>query len=218
MLPVRIRSHRYRLKPVKFFLPILVWKGFFWIFFFENSPPIPGESSMSSTHSLQRSCSGTYVFEGLSDRVQHSSFCDFSILVLYWTDLLCFVLSQMMTGICPTRGSSRQSNPCCHRVWQVYWKRIGWVDNFYIRKQEYMNKKDLLRSFFLTPVEGRRDRWLDRWGGYPLDWSQLTKLVRVSEWIPWLIWRAQDRVVFGGGIFALTGFVGSDSWGGDRIL
>ena len=48
----------------------------------ENSRPIPGESSMSPTPSLQRSCSAECVFVGLGDRVQHSSFCDFCILVI----------------------------------------------------------------------------------------------------------------------------------------
>ena len=50
--------------------------------FFKNSRPIPGESSMSPTPSLQSSCSAECVFVGLGDRVQHSSFCDFCILVI----------------------------------------------------------------------------------------------------------------------------------------
>jgi hypothetical protein len=50
--------------------------------FFSNSRPIPGESSMSATPSLQSSCLAECVFVGLGDRVQHSSFCDFCILVI----------------------------------------------------------------------------------------------------------------------------------------
>jgi hypothetical protein len=41
-----------------------------------------GESSMSATPSLQSSCSAECVFVGLGDRVQHSSFCDFCMLVI----------------------------------------------------------------------------------------------------------------------------------------
>ena len=41
-----------------------------------------GESSMSATPSLQSSCLAECVFLGLGDRVQHSSFCDFCILVI----------------------------------------------------------------------------------------------------------------------------------------
>jgi hypothetical protein len=40
------------------------------------------ESSMSATPSLQSSCLAECVFVGLGDRVQHSSFCDFCILVI----------------------------------------------------------------------------------------------------------------------------------------
>jgi hypothetical protein len=50
--------------------------------FFKNSRPIPGESSVSPTPSLQRSCSAECVFVGLGDRVQHSSFCGFCMLVI----------------------------------------------------------------------------------------------------------------------------------------
>ncbi len=57
---------------------------FFWgkFVFFKNSRPIPGESSMSPTPSLQSSCSGECVFVRLGDRVQHSSFCGFFMLVI----------------------------------------------------------------------------------------------------------------------------------------
>jgi hypothetical protein len=41
-----------------------------------------GESSMSASPSLQTSCSDECVFVGLGDRFQHSSFCDFRILVI----------------------------------------------------------------------------------------------------------------------------------------
>ncbi len=39
--------------------------------FFKNSRPIPVESSMSATPSLQSSCLVECVFVGLGDRVQH---------------------------------------------------------------------------------------------------------------------------------------------------
>jgi hypothetical protein len=58
---------------------------FFWwgkFVFFKNSRPIPGESSMSPTPLLQNSCSSECVFVGLGDRVQHSSFCGFCMLVI----------------------------------------------------------------------------------------------------------------------------------------
>jgi len=57
--------------PPLFFLPILGGK---FCFSKENSRPIPGESSMSPTPSLQS--------VGLGDRVQHSSFCGFCMLVI----------------------------------------------------------------------------------------------------------------------------------------
>jgi hypothetical protein len=41
-----------------------------------------GESSMSATPSLQSSCLAECVFLGLGDGVQHSSFCDFCMLVI----------------------------------------------------------------------------------------------------------------------------------------
>jgi hypothetical protein len=41
-----------------------------------------GESSMSATPSLQSSCLAECVFLGLGDRVQHSSFCGFCMLVI----------------------------------------------------------------------------------------------------------------------------------------
>jgi hypothetical protein len=47
-----------------------------------NSRPIPVESSMSPKPSLQSSCSAECVFVGLGDRVQHSSFCGFCMLVI----------------------------------------------------------------------------------------------------------------------------------------
>ena len=49
-----------------------------FVFFATNT----GESSMSATPSLQSSCLAECVFVGLGDRVQHSSFCDFCILVI----------------------------------------------------------------------------------------------------------------------------------------
>jgi hypothetical protein len=49
-----------------------------FVFFTTNT----GESSMSVTPPLQSSCLAECVFVGLSDRVQHSSFCDFCILVI----------------------------------------------------------------------------------------------------------------------------------------
>ena len=51
-------------------------------FFSKNSRPIPGESSMSGTPSLQSSCSAECVFVGLGDRVHYSSFCGFCMLVI----------------------------------------------------------------------------------------------------------------------------------------
>ena len=62
-------------RPGDFFL----WGNFI---FFKNSRPIPVESSMSPTPSLQSSCSAECVFVGLGDRVQHSSFCGFCMLVI----------------------------------------------------------------------------------------------------------------------------------------
>ena len=62
-------------RPGDFFL----WGNFI---FFKNSRPIPMESSMSPTPSLQSSCSAECVFVGLGDRVQHSSFCGFCMLVI----------------------------------------------------------------------------------------------------------------------------------------
>ena len=56
-----------------------LWGNFI---FFKNSRPIPVESSMSPTPSLQTSCSAECVFVGLGDRVQHSSFCGFCMLVI----------------------------------------------------------------------------------------------------------------------------------------
>jgi hypothetical protein len=56
---------------------------FFWgKFVFFKELPLPVESSMSVTPSLQSSCLAECVFVGLGDRVQHSSFCDFCILVI----------------------------------------------------------------------------------------------------------------------------------------
>jgi hypothetical protein len=46
------------------------------------SAPWCRESSMSATPSLQSSCLAECVFVGLGDRVQHSSFCDFCMLVI----------------------------------------------------------------------------------------------------------------------------------------
>ncbi len=51
------------------------------LFFYEFATNT-GESSMSATPSLQSSCLSECVFVGLGDRVQHSSFCDFCILVI----------------------------------------------------------------------------------------------------------------------------------------
>ncbi len=48
------------------------------VFFWEFATNKPGESSMSPTPSLQS--------VGLGDRVQHSSFCGFYMLVICWTD------------------------------------------------------------------------------------------------------------------------------------
>jgi hypothetical protein len=58
---------------------VIFWRIFF---FLKNSRPIPGESSMSPTPSLQSSCSAECVFVGLGDRVHYSSFCGFFILVI----------------------------------------------------------------------------------------------------------------------------------------
>ena len=62
---------------LRFFCVFFSFPGFFF-----PTRPIPVESSMSATPSLQSSCSGECVFLGLGDRVQHSSFCDFCILVI----------------------------------------------------------------------------------------------------------------------------------------
>jgi hypothetical protein len=64
----------------------LVPESVFWDDgFFFPSRPILVESSMSTTSSLQNSCLSECVFVGLGDRVQHSSFCDFCILVIWST-------------------------------------------------------------------------------------------------------------------------------------
>ena len=70
-----LSSSIYSSRPGDFFL----WGKFV---FFKNSRPIPGESSMSPIPSLQISCSAECVFVGLGDRVQHSSFCGFCMLVI----------------------------------------------------------------------------------------------------------------------------------------
>ena len=59
----------------------LFFRGKF--FFLKEFAANTGESSMSATPSLQSSCLAECVFLGLGDRVQHSSFCDFCILVIY---------------------------------------------------------------------------------------------------------------------------------------
>jgi hypothetical protein len=59
---------------------VLFFGGGKFVFFKEL--PLPVESSMSVTPSLQSSCLAECVFVGLGDRVQHSSFCDFCILVI----------------------------------------------------------------------------------------------------------------------------------------
>jgi hypothetical protein len=58
------------------------WFFFFEICFCKEFATNTGESSMSATPSLQRSCLDECVFVGLVDRVQHSSFCDFCMLVI----------------------------------------------------------------------------------------------------------------------------------------
>ena len=59
---------------------ILFFRGKF--VFLKEFATNTGESSMSATPSLQSSCLAECVFVGLGDRVQHSSFCDFCILVI----------------------------------------------------------------------------------------------------------------------------------------
>ena len=51
-------------------------------FFFKEFVTNTGESSMSTVPSLQSSCLPECVFVGLVDRVQHSSFCDFCMIVI----------------------------------------------------------------------------------------------------------------------------------------
>jgi hypothetical protein len=67
------------------FLDLPIFQGDSFLskfFFFKNSRPIPGESSMFPTPSLQSSCSAECVFVGLGDRVHYSSFCGFCMLVI----------------------------------------------------------------------------------------------------------------------------------------
>ena len=62
---------------------IFLWVIFFCgVLFFSRIRDSPVESSMSPTPSLQSSCPAECVFVGLGDRVQHSSFCGFCMLVI----------------------------------------------------------------------------------------------------------------------------------------
>ena len=61
-----------------------LWLDILWTSF-DRIPTITGETSMSTKPSLQSWFSDEYVFTGLGDTVQQSSFCDFCFLVISWS-------------------------------------------------------------------------------------------------------------------------------------